>query len=178
MKASIYIGTSLDGFIAREDGDIEWLEQFADEKAIQAYEEFISKIDAIVIGRGTFEKILTFPSWPYQLDAFLLSTSIKQVPANLKDKITLLSMKPKEVMSYLSDKGYSSIYIDGGKVIQEFLKEELIDELIITKLPILIGRGIPLFGHLDFDLRFTHVRTEVHPNGLVRSHYERMRLQQ
>jgi len=175
MKGSVYIGVSLDGFIAREDGDIEWLEEFGDEEAIPAYEEFITKIDAFVIGRGTFEKILTFPSWPYNLDAFLLSTTIKQLPAIVEGKITLLSMKPKEVMTYLSDKGYTNSYIDGGKVIQGFLNEDLIDELIISKLPILIGSGIPLFGHLDHDLRFTHIKTEVHKNGIVRSHYERKR---
>jgi len=175
MKGSVYIGTSLDGFIAREDGDIEWLEEFADEEAMPAYEEFIGKIDAFVIGRGTFEKILTFPSWPYTLDAFLLSTTMKEVPAIAEGKITLLSMKPKEVMAYLSDKGYSNAYIDGGKVIQGFLNEDLIDELIISKLPILIGSGIPLFGHLDVDLRFTHIKTEVHANGIVRSHYDRRR---
>ena len=84
-------------------------------------------------------------------------------------------MKPKEVMAYLSDKGYSNAYIDGGKVIQGFLNDDLIDELIISKLPILIGSGIPLFGHLDHDLRFTHIKTEVHKNGIVRSHYERKR---
>jgi dihydrofolate reductase len=174
MKGSVYIGTSLDGFIARENGDIDWLVQFADEKAVEAYEEFINRIDAIVIGRGTFEKIMTFPSWPYKQAAFLLSSSIKKVPDSIKDKITLLSMKPGEVMTYLSDNGFSRIYIDGGKVIQEFLKEDFIDEMIISKAPIVIGRGIPLFGQLDVDLQFTHIRTEVHPNGLVRSYYEKI----
>ena len=175
MKGSVYIGVSLDGFIARENGDIEWLEEFGDEEAIPAYEDFIKKIDVFVIGRGTFETVLSFPSWPYTLDVILLSTTIKQVPEKFADKITLLSMKPKEVMAYLSDKGYSNAYIDGGKVIQGFLNDDLIDELIISKLPILIGSGIPLFGHLDVDLRFTHIKTEVHKNGIVRSHYERRR---
>ena len=175
MKTIVYIGTSLDGFIARQNGDIDWLTQFANDDAIRAYEEFMSRVDAIVIGKGTFEKVLTFPSWPYNLDAFLLSTTIKQLPAIVEGKITLLSMKPKEVMAYLSDKGYSNAYIDGGKVIQGFLNDDLIDELIISKLPILIGSGIPLFGHLDVDLRFTHIKTEVHKNGIVRSHYERKR---
>jgi dihydrofolate reductase len=175
MKGSVYIGVSLDGFIAREDGDIGWLEEFGDEEAIPAYENFIKNVDVFVIGRGTFETVLSFPSWPYSLDAYLLSTTIKQLPAEVEGKITLLSMKPKEVMSYLSDKGYTNAYIDGGKVITGFLNEDLIDELIISKLPILIGSGIPLFGHLDMDLRFTHIKTEVHANGIVRSHYERKR---
>jgi dihydrofolate reductase len=175
MITTVYIGTSLDGFIARKDGDIDWLTQFANDEAIHAYEEFISRIDAIVIGRGTFEKVLTFPSWPYEQKAFLLSTSIKQVPDILREKITPFSMKPKELLNYLSSNGFSRIYVDGGKVIQEFLKEDLIDELIISKVPMLIGSGIPLFDYLDTDLQFKHIQTQISSNGLVRSYYERRR---
>jgi dihydrofolate reductase len=175
MKTIVYIGTSLDGFIARTDGDFDWLTQFADDDAIHAYEKFMNGIDAIVLGRGTFEKILTFPSWPYKKKAFVLSTRLKQLPDTLRDKVTLLSMKPKELLSYLSGMGFSSIYVDGGKVIQGFLKEDLIDDLIISKVPLLIGNGIPLFGFLGTDLQFKHIRTEVQSNGLVRSYYKRER---
>ena len=171
----VYIGTSLDGFIARKDGSIDWLVQFASDEAIQAYEAFINRIDAIVIGRGTFEKVLGFPSWPYEKKVFLLSTSIQQVPESLTDKVTVLSMMPGELLNYLSVKGFSNIYVDGGKVIQGFLKEDLIDELIISQAPILIGSGIPLFSQLDVDLQFKHIRTETQSNGLVRSYYERKR---
>ncbi len=174
MKTKVYIGTSLDGFIARKDGDIDWLTQFANDEAIHAYKEFINRIDAIVIGRGTFEKVLTFPSWPYDKKVFLLSNTIKQVPDELKEKVTVLSIKPGKLLSYLSDLGFSSIYIDGGKVIQDFLKEDLIDELIISKVPVLIGNGIQLFGQLNTDLQFKHIRTEAQSNGLVRSYYEKI----
>ena len=176
MKTNVYIGTSLDGFIARTDGDFDWLTQFADDDAIHAYEEFINGIDAIVIGRGTFEKILTFPSWPYTKKAFVLSASLKQLPGTLSDKASLLSMEPKELLSYLSLMGFSSIYVDGGKVIQSFLKEDLVDDLIISKVPSLIGNGIPLFGFLGTGLQFQHIRTEVQSNGLVRSYYKRERM--
>ena len=175
MKSIVYIGTSLDGFIARKDGNINWLVQFANDEAIHAYEEFISRIDAIVIGRGTFEKVLSFPSWPYEKKVFVLSTSIKQVPDIVREKVTVLSMKPGELLDYLSGQDFSVAYIDGGKVIQSFLKEDLVDELIISKAPVLIGSGISLFGYLDIDLTFKHIRTEVHSNGLVRSCYERNR---
>ena len=175
MKTIVYIGTSLDGFIARKDGDIDWLVQFANDEAIHAYEELISRIDAIVIGRGTFEKVLAFPSWPYEKNVFVLSNSIKQVPDIVKEKVTVLSMKPGELLSYLSGKGFSNIYVDGGKVIQDFLKADLIDELIISKTPMLIGSGIPLFGYLNTDLQFKHIQTRVQSNGLVRSYYERKR---
>ena len=175
MKTSVYIGTSLDGFIARANGNFDWLTQFADNDAIHAYEEFMNKIDAIVIGRGTFEKILTLPSWPYTKKTFVLSTTLKQLPNSIRDKATLLSMKPKEILSHLSGIGFSSIYIDGGKVIQGFLKEDIIDDLIISKVPLLIGNGVPLFGFLGADLQFKHIRTEVQSNGLVRSYYKRER---
>jgi len=175
MKTIVYIGTSLDGFIARKNGDIDWLVSFANGEAIHAYEEFMSRIDAIVIGRGTFEKVLGFPSWPYEKKVFLLSSSIKQVPDSVKEKVTILSMKPEALLSYLSGKGFSNIYVDGGKVIQGFLKEDLIDELIISTAPVLIGSGIPLFGYLNIDLPFTHIRTSAYSNGLVRSYYERKR---
>ena len=175
MKTIVYIGTSLDGFIARKDGDIDWLTPFADDEAIHAYEEFMNRIDAIVIGRGTFEKVLTFSSWPYEKNVFVLSNSIKQLPGTLRDKAILLSMKPEELLSYLSGMGFSSIYVDGGKVIQDFLKKDMIDEMIIAKAPILIGSGIPLFNYVDTDLQFKHVRTAIQSNGLIRSYYERER---
>jgi dihydrofolate reductase len=105
----------------------------------------------------------------------VLSTSLKQIPDTLNEKATLVAMKPAALLSYLSDKGFSNIYVDGGKVIQSFLKEDLIDELIITKVPELIGTGIPLFGYLDTDLRFEHIKTNIYSDGLVKSHYERKR---
>jgi dihydrofolate reductase len=173
MKTIVFVGTSLDGFIARADGEFDWLSAFANDEAIRAYEELINRVDAIVIGRGTFEKVLSFPSWPYEKQVFVLSTSMTEAPESVKNKVTILSMDPGALLSYLSSIGYSTIYIDGGKVIQAFLKEDLVDELIISKAPIIIGSGIPLFGYLDHDLEFEHVGTDVCSNGLVRSYYER-----
>jgi dihydrofolate reductase len=175
MKTIVYIGTSLDGFIAKKDGDIEWLTQFASDEAINAYQELVSRIDVIIIGRGTFEKVLTFPSWPYDKDVFVLSNSIKELPGVAKGKATVLAMAPEALLKHLSGKGFTSAYVDGGKVIQDFLKADLVDDLIISKAPVLIGDGIPLFGHLDKDLSFQHVRTAVQSNGLTRSYYKRKR---
>ena len=176
MKTIAYIGTSLDSFIARKNGDIDWLTQFANDEAIHSYEEFMKRIDAIVIGRGTFEKVLSFPSWPYEKKVFVLSSTMKQLPDKLRGyQVTLLSMKPNELLNYLSGLDFLNIYVDGGKVIQDFLKEDMIDELIIAKAPILIGSGIPLFDYIDTDLPFKHIRTEVQSNGLIRSYYKRER---
>ena len=175
MKTTVYVGTSLDGFIARKDGDIDWLVKYQNKEVHDSYNEFISRIDAMVIGRGTFEKVLSFPVWPYEKKIFVLSTSLKQIPETLNEKAILIAMKPAETLNYLSDKGFSNSYVDGGKVIQSFLKEDLIDELIISKAPVLIGSGIPLFDYLNIDLRFKHIHTQVSSNGLVRSYYERKR---
>jgi dihydrofolate reductase len=174
MKTIVYIGTSLDGYIARTNGDLDWLVQF-EEPVKDAYAEFIRKIDAVVIGRATFEKVLTFPTWPYEKKVFVLSTRVKKIPEKLIGKVIVLSMKPREVLGYLSKEGFSNIYVDGGKVIQGFLKEDCIDEMIITKAPLLIGSGIPLFGDLKHDLQFEHIRTKVFSNGLVMSHYKRIK---
>ena len=176
MKTSVYIGTSLDGFIAREDGDIEWLVKYQNKEVGDSYVAFIKRIDAIVIGRGTYEKVLTFPSWPYDRKVFILSNTIKQLPEKLKGKATVLSMQPKELLDHLSKEGFSNLYIDGGKVIQGFLKADCIDELIITRVPELIGSGIPLFGGLENDLAFKHIKTETYSNDLVKSYYERDRV--
>ncbi|MFI5154500.1 MAG: dihydrofolate reductase family protein, partial [Chitinophagales bacterium] len=175
MKASVYIGTSLDGFIAGIDGDIDWLVKFQNQEVIDSYEQFLLRIDAIVIGRGSFEKVLSFPSWPYDKKVFVLSSSISVVPEIVKDKVTILSMPPKELLKYLSKEGFSRLYIDGGKVIQGFLLEDCIDEMIITRVPELIGKGIPLFGFLEDALPFRHMQTNIYSNGLVKSQYERER---
>ena len=175
MRTSVYIGTSLDGFIAKTGGDIDWLTQFQNPEVHRDYEEFISRIDAMVIGKGTYEKVLTFPEWPYTKMVFILSSSIKQLPVSLNSKAEIVSMDPKSLLHLVSGRGFSRLYIDGGKVIQSFLREDCIDEMIITKVPLLIGSGIPLFGGLEKDISFNHIKTRVLSNGLVKSYYERIR---
>lgn len=171
----VYIGISLDGFIARPNGEIDWLTKFADKEAFESYDEFMSEIDVIVIGRGTFETVLKFPKWPYDRPVFVLSNSITEVPESLEDKMSVISLPPAEVIDLLSAEGLRGAYIDGGSVIQSFLAEDLIDELTISRAPVLIGNGISLFGTIDFDIQFSHIQTKVCSNGLVRSHYKRLR---
>ena len=178
MKTTVFAGTSLDGFIAGKVGDTGWLDKFANDESLCAYNEFIDRIDAIVIGSGTFQKVLTFPSWPYEKSVFVLSKSIHRVPESVKDKVTVLSMKPGDVLRYLAGRGFSSVYVDGGRVIQDFLMEDLIDELIISTAPVIIGSGIALFGQLDKELHFRHVKSGLSANGLVRNHYVRQRNEQ
>src|SRR5437870_141301 len=110
MKVSVYIGTSLDGFIAREDGGLNWLMSFADDEAVSAYHEFMDGIDAIVIGRGTFETVMTFPEWPYDKSVFVLSSSMTELPGSLSGRATLISKPPSEVLSHLASMGFTSVY--------------------------------------------------------------------
>jgi dihydrofolate reductase len=176
MANYVYIATSLDGFIATVDGGIDWLNEIPNpDQSDYGYAEFISGIDALVMGRGTFEKVLTFGDWPYDIPVFVLSNRLTTAPEHLTDKVEIVKGKISEVINILNQRGYSNLYIDGGKVIQSFLREDLIDELIITRIPILLGDGIPLFGKLDQILKFKHKKTETHNNMLVKSSYTRNR---
>ena len=173
MKVSAYVGISMDGFLARKDGDFQWLEVFADEDANKAYESFLQGIDAIVIGRKTLEAVLKFPVWPYQKDVFVLSNTLKELPGKARGNTSILSLKPAELLAFLKEKGFVQICVDGGRVIQDFLAAGLIDEMIISIVPVLIGSGIPLFSQIDHDISFILIRSEVQANGLVRNHYVR-----
>jgi dihydrofolate reductase len=174
MKATVYIATSLDGYIARENGDLDWLLNIDNAGGDDyGYADFIGTIDALVMGRGTFEKVLSFPSWPYDRPVYVLSTTLTEVPEHLRENVHLISMPVAQAMQHVSELGHASIYVDGGKTIQEFLRSDLIDELIVTRIPVLIGSGIPLFGPLERDVHFHHVETTTYSNGLVKSHYRR-----
>jgi len=176
MSNYVYIATSLDGFIADEDGGIDWLMEIPNpDESDYGYADFIEKIDALVMGRNTFEKVLTFGEWPYSKRVFVLSNSLTEIPDQLIDKVEIFKGDIRGVVQDLNRQGYENLYIDGGKVIQCFLKEDLIDELIITKIPMLLGRGIPLFGDIDQNLKFKHKKTEILNKMLVKSCYSRDR---
>ena len=174
MVNYVYIATSLDGFIAASDGGLEWLEEIPNpEKSDYGFAEFMSSIDALVMGRKTFDKVLTFDSWPYNKPVYVLSKSGIKVPKELDGKVKVVNGNLKIVVDQLNELGHQSLYIDGGITIQNFLEEDLIDEMIITRIPILLGEGIPLFGKLSQRLRFSHKKTEVLNNILVKTHYTR-----
>ncbi|MAS93991.1 MAG: diacylglycerol kinase [Verrucomicrobiales bacterium] len=176
MANYVYIAASLDGYIATVDGGIDWLEDAPNPSGGDfGFADFICQIDALVMGRGTFEKVLEFDHWPYTHPVFVVSNSLGSVPEHLEGKASIVSGSPSEVVKELAAEGLENLYIDGGKVIQSFLKDDLIDELIVTRFPKLLGSGIPLFGELDGILDFFHVSTEVLENYLVKSHYRRER---
>jgi dihydrofolate reductase len=174
MSNYVYIATSLDGFIATPDGGVEWLDDVPNPDNVDfGYAPFISRVDAILMGSGTYEKVLTFGQWPYEKIVYVLSNRIESVPDELIDRIKIIKGPLADVLSTLKGQGIENLYIDGGKVIQSFLREDLIDELIITKVPKLLGKGIPLFGDLEGTMNFTHIETEVINNYLVKSRYVR-----
>lgn len=174
MANYIYIATSLDGFIATKDGGLNWLSEIPNpDQSDFGFAEFMNGIDAIVMGRNTFEVVTSFGIWPYEKPVFVLSNTLQAVPEEFTDKAEIIQGKPSEVMQTLNDQGYKNLYIDGGKTIQSFLKEELIDEMILTRIPILLGEGIPLFGKLEQAQLFEHKKTEVFNNALVKSCYTR-----
>ena len=129
------------------------------------------------MGRKSFETVLGFNEWPYAkpVPVFVLSNSLDELPGKLSAKVEIVRGELKRIIESLKDKGINNLYIDGGKTIQSFLKEDLIDEMIITRVPILLGSGIPLFGKNNLELKFEHVGTEVFNNMLVRSKYLRKR---
>jgi len=170
VKISVFIAASLDGFIAREKGEIDWLTSIDDGGEDYGYMEFISSVDYLVMGRHTYEKALSFGAWPYSLKkVIVLSTGTPTVPLELSGKVEVLNRSPREVVNLLSERGSQHVYLDGGKTIQLFLNEGLVEEMTITTIPILIGKGIPLFGPLLHDVKFHLIESKYFMNGLVQN---------
>lgn len=172
-KFSVYIAISLDGFIAREDGDILWLtEAPVPEGEDFGYDAFIGGIDRLVMGRHSYDKVRTFDPWPYPLPVIVLTSRPADLaPAPAGAAVEALSLAPAELAEHLGAAGVEHVYVDGGVTIQRFLAADLIDELTITKIPILLGSGLPLFGPLPRDVRLTHLATRAWDNGFVQSKY-------
>jgi dihydrofolate reductase len=169
MTASIFIATSLDGFIARPDDALDWLPVDDEE---HGYDEFIATVDAIVMGRRTFEKVLTFGTWPYgKKPVIVLSTHTSRIAAPDGAVCEAMAGTPQEIVTRLSKRGMTHLYVDGGITIQRFLEAGLIERLILTRIPVLLGSGVPLFGPLSRDLRLEHVGTRTYASGLVQSEY-------
>ncbi len=172
---SVFIATSLDGCIARSDGSIDWLERAnatvpAGEDC--GYADFLQTVDAIVMGRATFEKVLSFPDWPYgSLPVHVLSTTIRSLPPGVPNSVQVLHATPHEVVERTAAAGHHHLYIDGGRTIQGFLRAGLITDLTITVIPMLLGSGIRLFGDLPADTDLRLVSSKAFPFGFVQSHY-------
>jgi len=177
MKASVYIATSLDGFIARANDALDWLPTGEGENAGEedyGYQEFMDSVDYLVMGRSTYNVVLGFGGeWPYgEKRIVVLSSRPVEIPAGISATVEWMSGPPDEIVRRLSERGVNHLYIDGGQTIQRFLAKGLIQQLIITRVPVLIGDGIPLFGPLPHDVKLQHIETRSFANGLVQSRYE------
>jgi dihydrofolate reductase len=174
-ECAVFVGVSLDGFIARPNGDLDWLMgEGGGDSAEYGYNEFIAAIDAIVMGRRTFEKVLTLGKWYYG-DKRVIVMSHQPIDVSVvqarESAVEQMAGAPSEIVSKLAASGASRLYIDGGITIQQFLRAGLIHRLIISRLPVLIGQGIPLFGSLSRDVLLRHIRTLTYPGGMVQSEY-------
>ena len=174
-KNKVFIATSIDGYIADKNGNIEWLHAIPNpDQMDMGYGEFISQIDALVMGRTTFETVCGFDiDWPYQKPVFVLSNTLTSIPEEFKDKAELLKGTLKEILEKIHERGCYKLYIDGGKTIQSFLKEDMIDEMTITTIPILLGGGIPLFTELSNQLNFECVDSKIYLDKIVQNHFTR-----
>ena len=171
----VFIATSLDGYIARKDHTIDWLENQGTTTEEHGYTQFIDSVDGIIFGRKTYEVVLNLTSgdWPYTKPVIVLSRTLSDsdIPPHLTDKVTITDQSPSNLLATLDQQGWNRAYIDGGITIQSFLNEGLIEDLIITTLPVLIGDGIPLFGKTPEDIHLELISTTQYPSGLAQSHY-------
>lgn len=173
MKASVFIATSLDGYIARLNGELDWLPAPGADGEDFGYKKFMASVDVLIMGRHTFEKVLTFGAWPYgDKPVTVLTSAPTKLPAPPLPTVEYTAGAPVTILARLSARGLKHAYVDGGQTIQRFLAAKLIQRLIITRIPVILGSGISLFGPLECDVKLNHLTTHSYPNGLVQSEYE------
>ncbi len=170
----VFIATSLDGVIARPDDSLDWLMKQPVLGEDHGFEAFMAGVDGLVMGRCTFQTVLGFGEWPYRKPVVVLSASLSgaDIPAHLAGKVTISSATPTELMAQLAQRGWARAYIDGGQVIQSFLREGLIADMVITTVPVLIGEGRRLFGPVTKDIDLRLKKTHSFPSGLITTLYE------
>ncbi len=177
MANIVFIATSMDGYIADKNGCLDWLHTVPNPDNIDmGFEPLLERVDALVMGRNTFETVLSFGvEWPYNKPVFVLSHTMTKVPDGYEDKVFLMKGELVDVINNLNKQGYQDLYIDGGITIQNFLKQDLIDELIISVIPTLLGGGAPLFGELSDIQRYQLIESKVYLDSVVQTCYQRER---
>ncbi|MEO0532923.1 MAG: dihydrofolate reductase family protein [Cyanobacteria bacterium P01_A01_bin.123] len=176
LISSVFIATSLDGFIARAGGELDWLDAAnatVPEGEDCGYRAFMASIDALIMGRKTYEKVLSFGEWPYgNKPVIVLSRNKLAIPDALTPTVSHSSESPRALSNRLSKEGAKRLYIDGGITIQRFLSEGLINDITITVIPILLGSGISLFGSFKGEIPLRHIATKTYEFGFVQLTYE------
>lgn len=176
-KNSVFIATSLDGYIADKNGGLDWLSSIPNPDNIDmGFADFMNRIDALVMGRTTFETVLDFNvAWPYEKPVFVLSNTLKKIPESHNEKAFLVKGSLDDILKQVNEKGYHRLYIDGGTTIRNFLKEDLIDEIVLSTIPILLGGGVSLFSELPNQLKFELLETKTFLNQITQNYYKRKR---
>ena len=169
----VYIATSLDGFVARKNHSLDWLMKQVTEGEEHGYEEFLASVDGIVMGRGSYEAVLAFKAWPYKKPVVVMSKTLRasEVPEALRDRVEITALEPTDLLESLTSRGWERAYIDGGKVVQSFVRAGLIEDFVLTTIPILLGDGIRLFGSVPSDVDLELLGSKPFPSGLLQSHY-------
>lgn len=177
MKNIVYIATSIDGYIADKNGSVDWLHEIDNPtQDDMGFSQHMASVDALVMGRNTLDIVLSFGiEWPYDKPVFVLSRRLTCVPDGLEGKVFLLNTDVESAVMQLRKQGFKNLYIDGGNVIQQFLTADLIDEMVISTIPILLGDGIKLFSQLPVTLTFDLVDVKSHLSAIVQSTYRRKR---
>ena len=181
FTGSVFLGMSVDGFIARPDGDLAWLTGGGQDDAGGAggapddgeggdfgFAEFVSGVDALVMGRSTYEVIAPLAEWPYQgKPVHVISTTLEP---GADARITV-HRSFDEAVAALTAAGYRRVYVDGGRTVHDFLAAGLVDDLTLSRVPVLIGEGHTPFGPLPADVLLEHVRTQAYRGGMVQTTY-------
>jgi dihydrofolate reductase len=166
----------LDGYIADKANDLQWLISIPNPSGNDfGYKEFVKDVDCLLMGRNTFEFVVGFGQWPYEKPVFVASSSLKTPPAGYEDKITVVSGTPQELLTAIEKTGCRNVYVDGGALITQFLEDDLIDDMIITRTPQLLGSGYPLFGSFSRGSIWKKTSSTEPNDYLVQTRYERDR---
>jgi dihydrofolate reductase len=170
----VFMALSIDGFVARSDGSVDWLSKYQSEEEDTGFGAFMDSVDGLVMGRASYQNVLTFGEWFYTKPVVVMSRSLTDadIPDKIKDRVRLSAKTPADLMAELDEEGWKRAYVDGGRIVQSFLSAGLIEDLTLTRVPILLGGGIPLFGTLTKDIDLEHVETQPFPSGLVTSKYK------
>ncbi len=172
MMLSVFCGLSLDGFLARRDDTFDFLQ--TGEQEPNGFKEFLASVDVVVIGRRTFDVVLKLGHLAlYGKKPVVVLSDRRLDLSSAKDGLLeQMSGEPGEIVRWLEARGFEHAYIDGGLTIQRFLAAGFMDRLVITRVPVLIGEGIPLFGPVPRDIPLHHIATRSYSGGLVQSEYE------
>ena len=168
LQACVFLGLSVDGFIARPDGDLTWATSRGEAAGDAGFTPFVESVDAVLMGRGTYDVIAGFDDWPYRgRPVHVLSTTL----APDADARVSVHSSFDDALAALAAAGHRRVYVDGGRTVRTFLAAGLVTELTLSRVPVLIGEGVSLFGPLSQDVDLEHVRTEVLGGCMVQTTY-------